>query len=347
MSNSVKKVITFEEHYICPETDAAYRKLVDKSRMSDTQKAKLAHSEKWVAESPITDIGDRRIHWMDGNGVTMQVLSYGDNSPADLPAGQSVALCRTANDYLAEHVKQHPDRFAGFAILPVDAPEEAAKEAVRAVKELGLKGISFKATYRGEEFLDAKRFAPIFEAIGELNVPIMFHPNETVPAVTRSYYEGDSLSPVASLLLSGFGIGWHYETGVAYLRLAASGLLDQYPDMKLLIGHWGEVLPFYFDRLDMAFNNMGKGLLQRRFTDYFRQNMYVMPSGLHDKKPMDIAMRVCLEEFGADHIVWSNDYPYRADAALPNTADWINRLEISQGDKEKIAHLNGEKLLGL
>ena len=92
---------------------------------------------------------------------------------------------------------------------------------------------------------------------------------------------------------------------------------------------------------------MGKGLLQRRFTDYFRQNMYVMPSGLHDKKPMDTAMKVCLEEFGADHIVWANDYPYRADAALPNTADWINRLEISQGDKEKIAHLNGEKLLGL
>ena len=105
--------------------------------MSDTQRAKLAHSEKWVAESPIADIGERRLQWMDENGVTMQVLSYGDNSPADLPASQSVALCRTANDYLAEHVKQYPNRFAGFAILPVDAPEEAAKDAVRAVTELG------------------------------------------------------------------------------------------------------------------------------------------------------------------------------------------------------------------
>lgn len=343
----VKKVITFEEHYICPEVDTAYRKSADQSRMSETQKAKLASSEKWVAESPIADIGKRRIQWMDENGVDMQVLSYGDNSPADLPAGQAVALCREANDYLAEHCRQHPDRFAGFAVLPVDAPEEAAKEAVRAVKELGLKGVSFKATYCGEEFFDSRRFAPIFEAIGELNVPVTFHPNETVPAVTKSYYEGDSIPPMASMLLSGFGIGWHYETGVAYLRLVASGLLDKYPDMKLTIGHWGEVLPYYFDRLDMAFGNLGKGMLQRKFTDYFRQNMYVMPSGLHDKKVMDTPMKVCLDEFGADHIVWSNDYPYRADAALPNTKEWIDRLEISAEDREKIAHLNGERLLGL
>ena len=279
--------------------------------------------------------------------MDMQVLSYGDNSPADLPAGQAVALCREANDYLAKHCRQHPDRFAGFAVLPVDAPEEAAKEAVRAVKELGLKGVSFKATYCGEEFFDSRRFEPIFEAIGELNVPVTFHPNETVPAVTKSYYEGDSIPPMASMLLSGFGIGWHYETGVAYLRLVASGLLDKYPDMKLTIGHWGEVLPYYFDRLDMAFGNLGKGMLQRKFTDYFRQNMYVMPSGLHDKKVMDTPMKVCLDEFGADHIVWSNDYPHRADAALPNTKEWIDRLEISAENREKIAHLNGEKLLGL
>ena len=244
MNETVTKVITFEEHYLCPETDAAYRKLVDQSRMSATQKAKLASSEQWVAESPITDIGERRLAWMDENGVDMQVLSYGDNTPSDLPAKESVALCRLANDYLAEHCQKHPDRFAGFAILPVDAPKEAAKEAVRAVNELGLKGISFKATYRGEEFFDNQRFTPIFEAIAELNVPMMFHPNETVPAVTKSYYEGDNIPPMASMLLSGFGIGWHYETGVAYLRLIASGLLDKHPDMKLLILGRGAALLF-------------------------------------------------------------------------------------------------------
>ncbi|MDE6212634.1 MAG: amidohydrolase family protein, partial [Lachnospiraceae bacterium] len=142
-------------------------------------------------------------------------------------------------------------------------------------------------TYRGEEFFDSKRFVLIFEAVGELNVPITFHPNETVPAVTKSYYEGDSISPIASMLLSGFGIGWHYETGVAYLRLVASGLLDKCPDMRLIIGHWGEVIPYYFDRLE---------------------------------KVMDTPLKVCLDAFGADHI---------------------------PEDREKIAHLNGEKLLGL
>jgi len=347
MDNPVRKVITFEEHYLCPETDAAYRRLVDQSRMSATQKAKLASSAQWVAESPITDIGERRLAWMDEYGVDTQVLSYGDNTPSDLPAKESVALCRVANDYLAEHCRQHPDRFLGFAILPVDAPDEAAKEAERAVKELGLKGISFKATYRGEEFFDNKRFTPIFEAIADLKVPFMFHPNETVPEVTRAYYEGDNMAPMASMLLSGFGIGWHYETGVAYLRLVASGLLDKYPDMQLLLGHWGEVLPYYFDRLDMAFGNLGKGILQRPLSDYFRQNMYVMPSGLFNEKVMDTPLKVCLDEFGPDHIVWSDDYPYRMDAAMPNMKGWIGRMDIPQEDKEKIAHLNGEKLLGL
>ena len=315
MSESVKRVITFEEHYICPEADAAYRRLVDQSRMSDTQRMKLASSEKWVQENPIADISARRIQWMEANGVDMQVLSYGDNSPADLPADEAIPLCRLANDYLAERCKAHPDRFAGFAVLPVDAPDEAAKEAERAVLELGLKGVSFKATFRGEEFFDGRRFAPIFEAVGALNVPITFHPNDTVPAVTRSYYEGDAISPIASMLLSGFGIGWHYETGVAYLRLVVSGLLDRYPDMKLTIGHWGEVLPYYFDRLDMAFVNLGKGLLQRNIADYFRQNMYVMPSGLQDKTVMDTPMKVCLDAFGPDHIIWSNDYRHRAGRA--------------------------------
>ena len=354
MSNSVTRVITLEEHYVCPEVDTAFRKVVDQSRLSATQRAKLAASEQFVKESPLTDIGARRLAWMDGNGVDMQVLSYGDNCPQDLPAKDAVSLCRLANDYLAEHCKKHPDRFAGFAVLPVDAPEEAAKEAKRAITELGLKGIGFKATYRGEEFLDGKRFAPIFEAIAELNVPFYLHPTETVPAVTASYYEGDSIPAGASQLLSGFGIGWHYETGVAYLRLIASGLLDAYPDMKLLIGHWGELIPFYFDRLDISFGPVGErllgvsaGLPQRKVSDYFRQNMYVMPSGLHGGKVMDSATLVCLKEFGADRIVWANDYPYRGESDLPNTKDWIGQLEVSPEDREKIAHGNAERLLGL
>lgn len=147
------------------------------------------------------------------------------------------------------------------------------------------------------------------------------------------------------MLLSGFEIEWRYETGVAYQLLVASGLLDKYPDMKLLIGHWGEILPYYFERLDIAFKDLGKGIFPRNITDYFHQNMCVTPNGLRDKKAMNTPMKICLDKFGASQIVWSHDYPYRTDTALPNTADWISRLGISREDKKEITHLKGENCL--
>lgn len=348
--NTAGKLMTFEEHYVCPDLVDLCYDYAEKSA-SPIEKQRLEAGRKFVKASPLTDLGEKRIAWMDANGVDIQVLIYGDNAPQDLPASMAVDACRKANDWLAGEICKHPDRFIGFATLPVDDPEAAAAELKRCVNELGFRGAGMKATYAGKEFLDEPRFEPIWAAAEELGVPVILHPTDVKEDVQHAYYEGQNIDPILSILMEGSAIGWHYETGIAYLRLVVSGLLDRHPDLKLIMGHWGEIIPYYFDRLDMVMGNLAKEKLNYKISDYFRK-MYVMPSGMipadeNAKPEIDPDFRVCLDFFGGDHILWGNDYPYRIDAPMPKTRNYIDGLPLSEKAKSKIMNENGTKVLGL
>lgn len=350
MADTKGKLIGFEEHYVCPDiVDICYD--YAEKNAEPIEKKRLEAGREFVKKSPLTDIGDKRLAWMDENGVDIQVLIYGDNAPQDLPASLAVDACRTANNWLAEQIKKNPDRFVGFAILPLDDPEAAAEELERCVKELDFRGAGLKETYAGKEFLDEPRFEPIWAKAEELGVPVFLHPTDVKPEVQKAYYEGQNIDPLLSILIEGSAIGWHYETGVAYLRLVVSGLLDRHPNLKLILGHWGEVLPYYFDRLDMVTGKLAEGKLKHKISDYFKK-MYVMPSGMipadeNAKPEIDTDFRVCLDYFGEDHIIWGNDYPYRLDAPMPKVKNYIKGLPLSDEAKEKIMNQNGAKILGL
>ena len=348
--NTEGKVITFEEHYVCPGlVDLCYDHAEENA--SPLEKQRLEAGRQFVKTSPLTDVGKKRLAWMDEKGVDIQVLIYGDNAPQDLPASLAVDACRKANDWLAEQISRHPDRFVGFATLPVDDPEAAAEELERCVKSLGFRGAGMKATYAGKEFMDEPRFEPIWAKAEELGVPVILHPTDVKADVSKEYYQGGNIDPIISIMLSGSAIGWHYETGIAYLRLVVSGLLDRHPNLKLIMGHWGEMIPYYFDRLDMVLGNLAKGKLEHNVSDYFRK-MYVMPSGMipadEDAKPeIDTDFRTCLDYFGEDHILWGNDYPYRIDAPMPQIRNYIEGLPLSDEAKAKIMNENGARLLRL
>ncbi len=348
--NTNGKLMTFEEHYVCPDIVDQCYDYAEKDA-APLEKKRLEAGREFVKKSPLTDLGDKRIAWMDEKGVDIQVLIYGDNAPQDLPADQAVEACRKANDWLAAQISKHPDRFIGFATLPVDDPEAAAEELRRCVKELGFRGAGLKATYAGKEFMDEPRFEPIWKAAEELDVPVILHPTDVKEDVAKEYYQGENIDPIISIMLSGSAIGWHYETGIAYLRLVVSGLLDRHPNLKLIMGHWGEMIPYYFDRLDMVLGNLAKGKLEHNVSYYFKK-MYVMPSGMipadENAKPViDTDFRTCLDFFGEDHILWGNDYPYRIDAPMPNLRNYIEGLPLSDEAKEKIMNENGTKVLGL
>ncbi|WP_419805097.1 amidohydrolase family protein [Terriglobus sp.] len=194
----------------------------------------------------LPDLDGGRLALMDEHGIDMQILSY-SNPSQNAPADVQVQLTRQANDRLAEAVRANPSRFGGFACLPWGQPEAAAEELERAVKELGFVGTLLLGR-PGDTFLDDARYDPVLAKLNELRVPIYLHPGYPLPQVQQPYYGGLGTEVTARLSL--FGWGWHNEAGVHLLRLLLSKKFDQFPNLQVISGHWGEMVPFYLARLD-------------------------------------------------------------------------------------------------
>ena len=281
------------------------------------------------------DVGAGRLADMDAHGIDMQVLSY-SNAPQLAPAVQSVELTRAANDRLAEIARAHPDRFAGFATLPWQDPQAAAAELERAVHELGLKG-TLLIGRPSQTFLDDPSYEPVLAKLAEMKVPLYVHPGPPLPQVQLPYYGG--LAKTVTARLSLFGWGWHNEAGIQVIRMILSGTFDKFPDLQVISGHWGEMVPFYLQRMDDAMPRSVTGL-SRTITDTYTSQVYVTPSGMLNLPHFKFIHEV----LGADRILYAVDYPY-----LTNTGAraFLEQLPITQDQKEKIAHRNAEALLRL
>jgi predicted TIM-barrel fold metal-dependent hydrolase len=211
----------------------------------------------------LRSLGDERLKDMDNGRVTLQIISHG-------PTGASPDECCKANDELAQACQRHPDRFAGFAILPMLEPIAAANELERAVKELGFVGALVNNVTKGV-FYDEEKYWPTFERAQQLDVPIYLHPSFPSEEMFE-HYKGN-FSQEAAFSMSIAGWGWHTETGLHILRLYASGLFDRYPKLKIIIGHMGEMLPFAFDRILPL--SKGWGPLQRNLKTVWDENIWI------------------------------------------------------------------------
>ncbi|MDO5614069.1 MAG: amidohydrolase family protein [Paracoccus sp. (in: a-proteobacteria)] len=280
------------------------------------------------------DLGAARLADMDAAGVDMQVLSYG-GFPQLLPEAQAIDLCRAANDRLAAAVTAHPTRFAGFATLPWQAPKAASQEMERAAA-MGLKGTLINGR-PGADFLDAPRYAPVLETLNRLKLPLYIHPGLPLQAVQQPYYGGFDRELTARLSM--FAWGWHNEAGILTLRLLLSGAFDRWPDLRVISGHWGEMVPFFLQRLEDSIPPTASGL-SRGIVQTYRDHVYVSPSGMLTEPHF----RFILDVMGADRILYSVDYPYQS---MNGVRDFLNRLPVSDDDRALIAHGNAERLLGL
>jgi predicted TIM-barrel fold metal-dependent hydrolase len=285
----------------------------------------------------LIDLDDGRIAEMDAAGVDVQVLSLNSPGVEQLEAQEAVDLARDANDEVAEAIRRHPGRLEGFATLPTSSPEIAADELRRMVQEHGFRGAAINGHTRGR-YLDDEFFWPILERAESLRVPIYLHPTPPPKAVIDASYTGN-FAPGVSALFSASAWGWHIETAVHVLRLILSGAFDRYPNLQLVIGHLGEALPFMLRRVD---NSLSRHVtkLDRRVGDYLRENVHYTFSGFNYTATfLDLFLEV-----GADRIMFSADYPY---ASMSAAADFLDRLPLSPADRERIAHGNAERLLGL
>jgi uncharacterized protein len=281
----------------------------------------------------LKDLGEIRLREMDANGIDMQVISHTAEG-REMEGEEGIRLAREANDQLAAAVRAHPDRFGGFAFLPMASPDAAAEELQRAVQELGFKGAIINGTTNGR-FLDDPQFLPILEKAVSLDVPIYLHPALPPEPVKQAYYSG--LEPGANLMLSMAGWGWHSEIGIHSLRMILAGVFDRLPNLRIIIGHMGEMIPFMLDRINNTLTPQAKNL-QHAVPEYFLRNFYVTTSGFFSDPPLLLTMQV----IGADRIIFSIDYPYSTNK---QGREFLDRAAISPADKEKISHTNVERVL--
>jgi 2,3-dihydroxybenzoate decarboxylase len=313
-------VIALEEHYTDPAVMA---------RASGGGARRLAN-----LQDKLTDLGGVRLGEMDAAGIDFQVISHAPSPIQQLDPTEARALATQANDRLHDAVDRNPDRFAAFAGLPTRDPRAAADELERTVTHLGFKGAMIHGRSH-EEFHDLQKFWPIYERAQYLDVPIYIHPGPPHPAMQQAYY-ADYLADYPGL--TGAAWGFTIDTANQVLRMILSGLFEAYPNLKIIVGHMGEGIPFLVDRIDEALNRPGGKPIA--FKKIFTEHFWITTSG-HFSTP---ALMCALLELGIDRILFSVDWPYVDNQP---GMDWMATLPVSATDKEKMFNANARALLKL
>jgi len=327
------RVVALEEHFTVPHLV----KRIDPAAIA--RRGFRARRNPTTGPGPMElapEIGEQRLRLMDEAGITVQVLSNTGPGPDLVPGAEGVAIAREMNDHLAAAIARYPNRFAGFAVLPMQSPDAAAVEFRRAVKELGFVGALINGSTEGR-FLDHPSYDGLLSTAVDLDVPVYIHPHLAPEAVRQAYYS--DLEPGASRVLEAAGWGWHSETAIHVLRLVLAGTLDRHPKLRVIIGHMGEMLPVMMARADEVFS-LDIGHLQRPISQTILDQVWLTTSGIFTEPPFLAAMMT----FGIDRIMFSVDYPYAANA---KGRAFLDLLALAPADMAKLTHGTADALLRL
>jgi predicted TIM-barrel fold metal-dependent hydrolase len=314
-------LITLEEHFFTP------------SYLSNSHF--YAEQFKWLPEleAKLTDLGPIRLSEMDKGAVSLQIISHGPGL-----AIHSLSESRAANDQLAAAIKKEGGkRFAGFAVLPMGSPDEAATELRRAVRELGFVG-ALVDNHADGRYYDGRKFWAVFEAAQELDVPIYLHPvwpdEGLAPRFKGNFEESAEMSMGSS------GFGWHVDVGLHVLKLFAAGVFDEFPRLKIIIGHMGECLPFMHERIAVLSKRWGER--KRDWKEVYDGNLWITTSGVWSVNPMACLLR----NTKLERILYSVDYPFaKNEAGLKFMEELEQSGLVTKEQFEMIGYKNAEALL--
>ncbi|KAH8901381.1 amidohydrolase 2 [Thozetella sp. PMI_491] len=279
---------------------------------------------------------------MDEGSIAMQILSFG-NAVNCMHAEPELALkiAQQINDELKKAVDANPTRFRAFAELPFHAPSLAVEELRRCVKELGFVGAMVAGSIGGTgKFLDAPEFDDLLSEFEALDVPLYLHPGIPPESVANAYYDVPG-KPAVSTALGAMAWGWHSEVAIHVLRLAASGTLERHPELKIVIGHQGEMLPMMMHRLDGALG-LKTTQLTRNIGETLRSQVWVAISGMFSLP----ITQVTIQTWGVDRVLFANDYPYVDAQRVPAFVAALNDV-VGPSDMRKILQTNSESLFKL
>ncbi|WP_206243819.1 amidohydrolase family protein [Novosphingobium terrae] len=331
--------IATEEAFLTPELRELYWHFC--KNLAETPDTAIAMRPQSAPGSPLAarllDFDEQRLQDMDANGVAVQILSLTCPGVQIFQPDVASELTRLANDQLADVIARHPTRFRGLAAVAPQAAKDAPAEMERAINKLGLNGFIINS-HTNDEYLDDRKYWPVLEAAQALDRPIYIHPRGASKQLAGAYDFGNLLGPLW---------GFNAEVSTHVVRMIYAGVFDQFPDLKIVIGHMGETIPFYLWRCDFGWE-LGHKLPEGKFSKAFRRNVAITTSGAADfgtdHAPAEPALRCSIETMGADNIMWAVDYPYQATAPA---VTFLDKANISEEDREKIYWRNAARIFRL
>jgi len=278
----------------------------------------------------LLDLEGERLQIMDQAGVDMHLLSLTSPGVQMFDAETAASIASAANDRLAEVIKKHPTRFTGLGSFAPQDPKRAAKEIDRCMNQLKLNGMIVNS-HTNSEYYDDTKFWPIFEALVASNAALYIHP--------RNMPDPCSFMTHAAVNLAGAMWGFQMETGLHAMRLIVAGVFDQFPALKVVLGHMGEALPYWLYRIDYMYNSYTRrnGKLKKKPSQYIKDNILITTSGMNTHA----VLKYCHEVLGPENIMFAIDYPYQETF---EAAAFMNSAPLPDADVEKIAHGNAEKV---
>ncbi len=286
----------------------------------------------------LLDVHDLRLAEMDRHGIELAILSFVPGIQEMLDPQEAVGVARRANDALAGEIARRPDRFAGFAALPMQDPDAASRELERCVKDLGFKGALVNGFTQKEVadstiYYDLPEYRPFWAAVEELDVPFYLHPRMAVATRAQAYAGHPWLSSAAW--------GFAVETSIHALRLIGAGLFDQFPGLQIVLGHLGERIPYDMWRLDHRLRKSPRGYPRKKaMSDYLRANFHLTTSGNFSHS----ALRCAIEEMGVERIMFSVDYPFEDTV---DAVSWFDGTEMKEEDRMRVGRANAIELFKL
>lgn len=276
----------------------------------------------------LLDFAEKRLRSMDELGIEKAVLSLAPGVDT-LPPSESIPACRKANEALHRVVEQYPDRFWGSAILPILDAEESVRELERCVKEFGFVMWQTHSNYGPGVDPDLPRFRPVWSKVAELGIFAYLHP--TVSHQPKFNDFGYAMAAPA--------LGFTIDTMASILRLILSGIFDELPGLKIVLGHFGEALPFLLERIDnrtcMLPNPYQKN--QKLPSAYWGRNIFVTTSG-NTSVPAFECTRSAL---GMESILLGTDYPFER---MEECIDYLESCPMTEEERELLYYKNAAKL---
>jgi predicted TIM-barrel fold metal-dependent hydrolase len=326
-TQALARRIDCQSHLFCPEVVALMEKRKTDPRVFTKDGVRTIQMGDWLRKIPphYFDV-DAKLAAMDAAGISLTALSINDPGP-EWFGDDGPAVAQMLNDFVAGVVRTHPTRFFGLCVLPLQDMRASLAELDRCVKQLGMKGVLLYTNLAGK-FPDEPQFRPLFARAVELDIPILLHPAKPITIELVKGYEMTST------------LGNMFDNTIALTRLLMSGILDEFPTLKLVCPHLGGTLPYIIGRLDHQVNVLKRGPrnLTRSPSEYLRSIWLDVVS------PLPLAIKFGHEFMGPDRLLFSSDHPWVEPSLMVSC---VEQAQLPVSAERRIFSENARKLFRL